>query len=424
MKRKRIYFTKESGKGDTMKYITITLLVSFLFFDFAPQEKQKMQSQLDYIKKSDLLTVEQLVGNNVEINEFLLASPKMFDVTYSGDIIIVDENKIKVFDANGKEKTIVGRVGQAPGEYTSSFLPFAGPTGYLMTVNCSSITADNVKGHYAGATLFSDSYNLFNPDYKFSEKKTFENGLKATDRINIIHVLKIIPINLKESVYEFSFKNQSQDINTPYVTALYYENDNTVTELLKTKYLDDPYFIYSANLLGELLWDVLPNNQIIYINPNEDVFKEKEGSYYTIHCIDFTGKELKKIMYPFTPMKYPDEYMLEPTVTSLRSPYYRTNLEKVKRLREKQYFPAIEQLKVDNTYAFLYVYTVIGVPSSDYWETQTNVVDLKTGTVIKTINFPFRPFVIRNGYAYYITKDDERHNVIAKCKINQNVYAK
>ena len=61
---------------------------------------------------TDVLTLELSFGDKDLPDEYLLANPRGIAVNDEGDVFVTDEDRVKVFGDDGKEKAIIGRNGR------------------------------------------------------------------------------------------------------------------------------------------------------------------------------------------------------------------------------------------------------------------------------------------------------------------------
>ena len=397
-----------------MKRFRISLLVLLLFFNCSSDVEVQIA---EIVPLTDALTFELSFGDEKTVtkDEFLLADPRMMIVSSNGDILIGDEDRIKVFDDNGKEKKIFGSVGEGPGEFSSSYAPYLGSEGHLIVVDASAFGWS--PSEYSIVSRLDNFYNLFSPDYTFIEKLRFRNSLRIKEYLktkdldieNFYQVSKIIAINTAEKVYEIAFKNKLTGSDITNYAVILYENADMVVPLLQTRLIDfSPTGISLPKLLGELYWEVLPDRRVIYVDANEDIYKKRTGSFYTINLLSLDGRKVKQITHKFTPVEFPE------SIQKIKVP-------EVKAIIDKKYYPSIELMKIDRYYAFMFTYN-----KNDDDEILTDVFDLKAGKYITSVYFPFIPDEIKNGHAYKISDYYQTNEFpeIEKYKINPAVYGK
>ena len=423
------YSFKISLKGDNvMKYFTVLFLVYTLLLNCGSEELDTQRSYGKYGKdvNMELLSLEWTIGgeNDQHKEEFLLVKPRFMNVNHQGDILVADEFRIKVFDNNGDEKKIVGRVGLGPAEFSRSHVPYLGPEGYLIVVD--DVSTAFSSDFYKSRSELSNYYNLFTPDYTFIEKKRFVMGLRLEEYLQkenidskyFVKIAKIIPLSKAEKVYEIELEDQQPDADIKYYAVILYENADTIIPLLYTKLTESPN-VLTPYPLGELHWELLHNRKVIYVDSNEDTYNEQTGSFYTIHLLSLDGQEEKQIIREFTPVEYP-ESLTHPQIGKGASESFRRRMEqRAKAYRDKMYNPSIQRMKVDGNYAFMFTYV-----KNDDNAILTDVLDLEAGKYVTSVYFQFIPAVIKSGYAYYITTDEKGFAEIMKYKINPAVYEK
>ena len=418
-----------------MKYFTVSIMLCiFLFSCSSDADVQTLEIE----PLTDVLTLELSFGDEKTIskNEFLLARPSMMNVSYKGDILISDEDRIKVFDENGNEKKIFGGVGQGPGEFSRGHAPYLGPEGYLIVVD-ASFSGRSSGTYYSGSRL-DDFYNLFSPDYTFIKKERFGNSIRMEEYLktkdlnveNVYNIRKIIAINTTEKVYEIAMKDKLTGSDITNYSVILYENADAVVPLLQTRLIDIfPTGISLPKRLGELHWELLPDRRVIYLDANEDTYKKRTGSFYTIHLLSLDGSEVKQITHKFTPVEYPESLKNPPKYERAIDPEYKGVFEssqkrreqKAQAIRDKKYYPSIERMKIDGSYAFMFTYN----ENSDE-EILTDVFDLEAGKYITSVYFPFIPADIKDGYAYKISDyyQTKEFPEIEKYRIDPAVYGK
>ncbi|KPK94884.1 hypothetical protein AMJ80_05275 [bacterium SM23_31] len=414
-----------------MKRFRISLLVLLLFFNCSSDVEVQIA---EIVPLTDALTFELSFGDEKTVtkDEFLLADPRMMIVSSNGDILIGDEDRIKVFDDNGKEKKIFGSVGEGPGEFSSSYAPYLGSEGHLIVVDASAFGWS--PSEYSIVSRLDNFYNLFSPDYTFIEKLRFRNSLrikeylktKELDVENFYQVSKIIAINTTEKVYEIAFKNKLTGSDITNYAVILYENADMVVPLLQTRLINNPMEVGEYRL-GELHWELLPDRRIIYLDANEDTYKKRTGSFYTIHLISLDGLEDKQIKHTFTPVEYPESRTTAKKITfgnfsnEDNEIFQRKREREAKAFRDKKYYPSIERMKIDRYYAFMFTYN-----KNDDKEILTDVFDIEAGKYITSVYFPFIPAAIKNGYAYKFSNymQTDEFPEIEIYKIDQMVYGK
>ncbi|MFC1555280.1 6-bladed beta-propeller, partial [candidate division KSB1 bacterium] len=100
-----------------VRSVVVLLLIVVLLFSCGSDKTVEYAVESNVIEKAFTLELEFGVDNLPD--EFLIVRPQGIALTNSGDIIVLDESRLKVFDNNGNPKLIFGRQGQGPGEFES-----------------------------------------------------------------------------------------------------------------------------------------------------------------------------------------------------------------------------------------------------------------------------------------------------------------
>jgi len=411
------------------KNTLLTLAVAMFLCSCSETGKKPNQVAGSAIDPSEIFTIELTIGgaDDDHSKEFLLADPQIMEVTYTGDILVIDENRIKVFDSQGNEKMIVGRRGEGPGEFGRRFVPYIGPAGYLFAADVGSIGIGNWD--YFGISSFSDFYNLFTPDYRLIEKNRIEDNPRIDaylqehnlERKNMRRMARFILLDRDKMLFEAVIEETGSDQEAQYYWRVLYDNGRTITHILEKKLL----LMYGSTAYpeGEIHWEALPGNRLFYQNADEDVFDVEKGSYYTIHVLSLdNGKDISAAR-EFTPVEFPERMTTAPARKG--NPLDQHKIDKARVFKEKKYYAAVKIIKVEGRYAFLFPNMLSESVQRDPLRVPAEVFDLETCQYVTTIEFPFYPYVIRNGYAYQLKMTTQTEFAeIRKYKIDPAVYGK
>lgn len=437
-----------------MRLISNSILVLLLFFNCTSDvdvQTAEMQPPLTDVL-TDVLTLEFTIGESSNLQyDFILAEPRIMMVNNNDDILVIDEDRIKVFDSAGKEKNIFGRPGEGPGEYSRTCGYFLSPEGYLTVLDASGRSggSDGIEGYrYDIRSTLNNYYNLFAPDYSFLEKKMLGNVLKLNEyleskKIDIksdYSIRKVFALNETEKIYEIQLKDPDPDSDVKYFTIILYENANTCKPVLHTKMPGTGAGGAPEDMLGEIHWTLIPGRNLLYVNTLEDDHNEQTVSRYTIHVISLDTFEDTKIYRAFTPFLIPKkekerhievEKMFEKRRREIFSrmgreaPTVQCDTKKdIRIIKAQHYYPSITRIRVDRNYAFVFTVDRTETTRKKIENIITSVIDLNIGECTAEVKLPFIPKVIMNGYAYWIGRDEEGFYEVRKYKIDPAVYGK
>lgn len=134
-----------------MRLYCMSIIVLLLFFNCNSDidvETAEMKPPL-----TDVLTLELTIGDKDLPDEFLLVKPRYTVIGGTGDIYILDEDRIKVYDEKGIPKTIIGRPGKGPGEFDNPKNPMVSEDGLITVIDDK------------GANLFSAEFDYLTTHY-------------------------------------------------------------------------------------------------------------------------------------------------------------------------------------------------------------------------------------------------------------------
>jgi len=358
---------------------------------------------------TDVLTLELSFGDEktIDKDKFLLAKPKGLAVNDKGDIFVTDENSVKVFDKYGKEKLILGRTGQGPGEFSRS--------GYITISDSGLISAAN-----------GSSYNLYSPDFEFI--KSVRPG--TDERMSIFlkdqqlsssDIIKVITLSESEKYIEF--RSPSRAPVSPNIFKMnrivLYKNEKTI----KTISTNPKYYHMLGKIIpftGDLLWDILNENQVIYTQSNKDMIQEANTGKYILNIWSPEFDEITQIIKDYIPVKIPDSEIKDEFTSFIEANDDETEKFVRNHLKELDYnYPAVRWIRTDNNYVF--VGTNQRNKKDEYL---IDVFDANQMLFLSSFYSPFKFDLVKNGYVYRIKSERNEFPVIEKYKIDPAVYGK
>jgi len=393
-----------------MRYSAI-LIVLVLFLTGCGSESFIIEEERTVL--TDVLTLELTFGAENLPDEFLLVEPKFLPImaAENGDIIVDDESRLKIFDSNGNPKKILGRPGQGPGEFDRFFNSSITSTGYITGVNMGGPTS---------------SYNLFAPDYTFVERKSLfashlYNELRKNYEWSEFYYQDIYSYSPKEQVFLIDARKIINGNQIKYYYAyIYYKNDSIMSTLLldneQTGLAEDGFLIstYSDSTM-----------KVVYSNTGIHRFVKNKRHYYTIYVYDIKSETQIEILREYTPMAIPDSVIYR----TLKFPdNYPENLKerrkneekiRIKKLKKLKVYAPLQFIMTDKNFIFAFTYEYVKDKG-----TVVDIFDSETGEYISSSYFPFKPSLIKNGYAYEPGINEEGFTVVEKYKVSPAVYGK
>ena len=371
-------------------------------------------------QQTKILSLELSFGDKNLPSEYLLARPMGIYVNNTNNIYVLDEYRIKVYDQNGKAKTIFGGKGNGPGEFNlEPYIISSTPDGFLTI--------------YDRSCLF---HNVYTPNNSFVKKtyirtNSILNDFISTNNFQLKKILKILCINENEQIIECILIDLSTVKEGIMFSGLIYLTNKNVSFITKKEILS-----FKLDKWSEFHWELIADKTIITsyfnctINPPRTTLTE-----YSLEFIDFSGTVNSEIKHPYQPVVLSDSVRKKLTENIDELPKlsrgfdagfgvkdaHKGAIKSLERILKLNQYTPMQQLKTDGGYIFIFTNRV-----NNKNEILTDVFDVKIKKYISSSYFPFIPLVIKNGYAYKfndagLTKDYPK---VEKYKITPAVYGR
>jgi len=217
-------------------------------------------------------------GDNYEFkDEFILSFPFGIVVKDNGDIIVADENRLKVFDSTGNGKLIVGKPGEGPGEFDKTLY-----AAHLTLNQGGELTVSR-----------GDRFYVFTSDYEFIES----GGKLLTPKQNLlleqsnmfsgfVNTRRLVSINDKEKIYSMDALDKFPGVES-LMDFFIFETSDTLLVIKKangTGYIKEAR-IFIPTVLGRIIFAQLPGNKIIYTHSGHDFESQNNRNSYILKVI-------------------------------------------------------------------------------------------------------------------------------------------
>ena len=369
---------------------------------------------------NNAVVLELSFGGESEIlkDEFILAFPFGIAVMDNGDIIVADENRIKVYDPLGNGKLIVGNPGEGPGEF-DKHLYYS-----QLTVNLSGELT--VNG--------SDRFYVFSPIYEFVEtggRRPNPKQKLLLDNSNLLSewfvFRRLVYLNENEKIYSMYAHDVYSQEDQSYTDFLIYETPDTLFVIKKangTGFLKEARIDLPA-VLGRMLFAQLPGDRIIYTHSGHDFESQDNRNTYLLNAISLDTFEERTIDHNYERIEIDYESVINSINASLID-----GQETIVNdfLREIKFYPPVQKILYDNGVVFVFTYL-----KNEMGEVFTDIFDAETLQYLRSAYFPgfaAKMFdrddhsTIQDGYLYYLRSGLEVFAEIHKYKINVDVYRK
>jgi hypothetical protein len=404
------------------------LFLLFLFITGCSSSSARSGSGIPLVENG--LTVNRAIGEEDLPEEYLLADPSGLAVTDSGDIIVTDENYLKVFTSRGEPNNLLGGKGQGPGKFEGARLPTVSPTGYLSVVD----------------VIFE--YNAYGPDLGF----LYKQNLRADPELRSFSKNENLTFNMFESVFCLDEErriiglfgqNMSVEGKHPVFYYILDYDRGKITLLAKSHSManvknENGGGSSSNDLLGEFHWGFINGKEIVYSGTWSDIEEAGEHRSYILHVIDIESHNEREIRVPYEPGET-SRYMreLKPFFVKVLNRSVSPNPDLKALMDRQKYFPPFKALRTDGETIFLFKYSLPNTEldkrielaerageefSGQYEPYDVDVISSTEERLVAKTRFPFIPDVIKMGKAYKIDVMDG-FPVIRCAEVNPDLYA-
>ncbi len=396
------------------------ILYVFVLFNLTNCSKTEKAAEKSVIEpaQTGILTHQVSFGNNDGFpEEYLLVKPKSIAVSKDSSILIVDENRIKIFNGSGKPERIAGKPGQGPGEYINAQDIIINKQGYI-----------TVKE--------PDGLNLLSPDFNYVKKQPFWGSeyakrIKKMQNLTQIHLKSGLYIN-KNSILVYTAglnsKKYPNRIEWPRFYFLGLLSESGIKPLWKA----DKKFLYSnveagircvfpLEFLEKFIWEYSTEGYLVMAETDKDNIVSETTSEYSLNFLLLESGEKFRITKEYERAQIgKNETRLWEDINDSRL----ENFEKFKiRLNgicaEEKYCKSLQNIKTDGDLIFAFTHK-----RNEKNEIYTDLFSAGNRKYLKSVWFPEIPDVVRNGYVYYLFKGtSEEFPEVKKYKIDPAVYS-
>ena len=286
--------------------------------------------------------------------EYILARPDPdgVGVDAEGNILVVDEDYVKVFDSNGLPKSLLGGTGQGPGRLTGPRNLWMSPSGYF--------------------TVFDRrTANYFRPDHSWFDRVNFGSTRPFLDIMAANQLLPLVPevvycLGESEWVYAIDSRDRDPEKRSRKEIYLFYQDSDSLRVIVQypqSNWIYTPpgsYMVMPS--LGMLLVTPLSGNRIVYLHTYHDSEITAEGVSYRLTILDLDSMQTSYLDHR-DPTYTPSELWWEPMTYS--EEYRERNPEHWRRLQlqnetigaviaERKYGSPISHLCTDDRFIFAF----------------------------------------------------------------------
>jgi len=360
-------------------------------------------------------------GDEDLASEFLLAKPRSIDVDDEGNVYILDEDRIKIYDNNGIPNKVVGYRGEGPGEFENTRNVTVSSLGYI------SVLTMNKYSFFSPDQIFIDEVYHRRSGYLVEKKENEE--LEGLNIINIERLDEnksiIVIISTKkmyaeeEEGYKIVYLSSG---NSDFVEILKYPIDYVYTSFTQNTWGGMGNVMAELPYLATFLYEVIDKNNIAYSNTSKSIPVEEMGSY-SITLLNLSDKSERIIQHSFDPVEITgdDKLGFNSDNEGMNSREdYKAMLIRVKNdITVRKYYTPLQKIISDRNYLFAFTYK-----TNDKEEILADVFNINTGKFINSTYFPILPDKIRNGKAYTLHNPKDDFAKVDIFSIDDKVYGR
>jgi hypothetical protein len=417
MKMKPALFTSVSKH---ILSITVTLLATCLFSCSSLSQIEEPKSSEKIL--SDIFELEFTLGeNNKNLpKEFIHDNLYGVAVNSSGNIFTFNSKVSKNYRlATNEGSTDTIRVYNKDGSANTIFkIPDMGTRNQPNPHDSYCSYSDFLTVKYSSWGLFVfDKNNNFIKVFKEDDYLP-TMVFRAENRYKEIDIGKSRVIDENNFVYELEIRGNKKD--DPYgdlKNAIAYDKNGNL-KVLATYPDESVVFTRRINMSlafhGELLFDVVENDKIIYM----ESYTDTKDSSYIIHVYNPHNDSRSTITKKYNPVKITPEEKVK-AYDYLHVWYNPVEIYSRcgKNIRETKFHPSLQEIKTDGILLFAITNT-----KNEIGEFLTDIFDMESEKYIKSVYFSMIPDVIRDGFAYKTDFNRELPNKIKKYRVNTKVY--
>lgn len=356
--------------------------------------------------------------------DFILARPGLIAVSLDSDLLILDEDYLKVFDSTGRAKQLVGGPGDGPGEFRNVWRIWYSPNGYYTV--------------FGGQ--FGNIAHYFRPDHSFIERTDFWTTRPFLD---FIESRGLIPQRLEciyaltehERIYALRSRDPDPDHQDDSYVFLFHETPDTLRCLAEYRQTNAIWAGASGielPFLGTLEFLPLEDRRLVYLHTYHDGGMGEDDPCYTLTFYSLDSGRTTRVRHAYQPVEIdrgtfslPGEVVRSPDPeTTRRMNRDRQSLPHLvaERFEEQKYQTPVSRLIAEGNRLFVFLARPPGENEDE--ETPLDLVDIYDVNTMQYVVSARLPFgtQIRDGYLYSPQRSSETGYSIRKYRLDPRLW--
>ena len=439
-----------------LKGISIICLSLFLPFFYCSKDVNvqtvEIQPLTDVLAQQEsltnVLTLVQTFGgeNDPNTGDYLLASPGDIAVTKNGDIIVTDEKTLKIYDASGKGKAILGGRGEGPGEFSMSSTIISIPA--LGTIVPNPITVNvSPQGFITAFELPSGNtyYNVYTSGYRTHNRCRVSSNPQISAYLENTgytssgtKIQNVVFLNENLTLFHLNTSNGFEEV--------FGFDDGKEFHVIKQNPRPGVFSLSTGQIVSEpdakLHFVLLPTGTIVYCHTYYDSRLDVADDTVTFHIVNLDPFSEQTVQLPNQPVLLAEEEIrtvsgVKENMRKMMGRNIQLDKETERQMEEfysMRYKPAFKTLLLDGNLLFINTFQKNDPAKRD--EYYTKVYNVETWEMVSgfyapawfsghtTERYYVERVVVSNGYAYRLHYDYVQFAFIEKYKLDPAVYGK
>lgn len=390
---------------------SFSIIILFLLLNCTSEKNSSISNNI--IKNP--LTLTMTLDDNLQHSEqFLLARPSAIAVNDANEIMVLDEEMVKVYNEDGSEKVIIGRKGQGPGEFERANIISIDHDGGFNIIDIKGINLFNNKNKYLSSTKTRENNILdatlieFDAKVSYSSKSlSIRNGLRVSEY--------------------YGYGSTGDDRKQYYHLLLEKDDDLKPISTFENKGARSGNMIsLSYSHLGKLNWSIY-NDKVYYSYPDYIRQNPEEEQLYTINIFNTKTNTSHSFKYKYNLALLPDSVKNQfdkINLSGLSSDMEKKIKDSLKKfsneMKNEKYYAPIKDIKIDLNRLFVFTYN-----TNEENSFLVDVFDLPSEKFLHSFFIPFKNtsnIYIKNKFLYYLVSSREVLAKIEKYKISEKIY--
>jgi len=348
-----------------------------------------------------------------------MVRPGGLGIDQNGELLVLDEDYLKVFDLDGNPLRLMGGPGSGPGEFERVRSLWPGSDGYYTV--------------FGGQFGFTAHY--FRPDHSYIERvnhmsTSIYQDITLKQDLRAQRPEMVLCLNETDRVYSVDSRHIDREQREFQKVFLFYDAPDSlhlVTDYQQTNMVWGEMMGSSVPTLGRLLLVALPGGRIAWTHTWHDHAFSEARSTYSIHVFEPAGGDGFTIEHPFTPIEHDYQEREVSEAMRTRNPEQARDMAEVNRMLKERhdehgYLAPVSTLLVCENYLLVYHARNIGdYQPGEVYLFQVDIFKTGTGEYVNSAWLP-NGICIHDGILYGLTYSPDEGSTVQRYSIDPAIF--